>query len=143
LTKTLDSPQKVDVGFQKPIGAHLELVPVSNPLFGLGVGTSFSVKLLYKGKPLKDSVVSFIPKGVPLSGEIDSKFEAKTDAKGVATVTLDQSGQWLIAAHVKDSTASGAGYKSIGYSATIHLRVPNVCPCCIGQSETTLSELTL
>jgi uncharacterized GH25 family protein len=142
LTKTLDSPPKVDVGFQKPIGAPLELVPVSNPLFALGVGTSFSVKLLYKGNPLKDSVVSFIPKGVQLSGEIDSKFEAKTDEKGVATVTLDQAGQWLIAAHVKDLTAAGAGYKSIGYSATIHLRVPNVCPCCVGEGETTLSELT-
>ena len=133
LSQTLDNPKKVDVGFQRPVGAPLELIPVSNPVFELGVGTSFSVKLLYKGMPLKDTVVSFIPKGVTLSGEVDSKYEAKTDSKGVATVSLVQAGQWLIAAHVTDANASGEGYKSIGYSATIHIRVPNVCPCCIGE----------
>lgn len=132
LTPSLDNPKKVETGFQKPVGAPLELVPVSNPVFDLGVGTAFSVKLLYKGSPLKDSVVSFIPKGVTLTGEIDPKFEVKTDSKGIATLSLNQPGQWLIAAHVTDASASGEGYKSIGYSATIHLRVPNVCPCCMG-----------
>ena len=132
LTPTLDNPKKVETGFQKPVGAPLELVPVSNPVFDLGVGTSFSVKLIYKGNPLKDTVVSFIPKGVTLAGEMDPKFEVKTDAKGIATLSLNQPGQWLIAAHVTDANASGDGYKSIGYSATIHLRVPNICPCCIG-----------
>lgn len=132
LAQSLDNPKKVETGFQKPVGATLELIPVSNPVFDLGVGTSFSVKLLYKGSPLKDTVVSFIPKGVTLTGDLDPKFETKTDAKGVSTLSLNQAGQWLIAAHVTDATAAGEGYKSIGYSATIHLRVPNVCPCCVG-----------
>ena len=130
LSKSLDRPEKSDDHFDRPVGAPLELVAVSNPIFGLGSGSKFSVKLLYKGKPLADSVVSFIPKGVTLTGEIDDKLEVRTDKQGVASLVLNQAGQWLIAAHVKDGDSSGEGYKSIGYSATIHLLVPTTCPCC-------------
>ena len=132
LTGSLDKPVKFEKGFGLPIGAPLELIAVSNPVYGLGNGSVFTVRLLFKGKPLPETVVSFIPKGVTLTGDIDPRYEVKTDAMGIASFTLCQSGQWLIAAHAKDDSASGEGYKSIGFSATLHLQVPAVCPCCAG-----------
>lgn len=128
---SLDRPVRVDKGFQQRVGAELELVPITNPIYGLGSGSEFSVQLIYKGKPLAGSVVSFIPKGVNLHGDIDEAYEVKTNSKGVSTLTLKQAGQWLLAAHIKDESAKGNGYNSIGYSATIHLLVPASCPCCM------------
>ncbi len=131
-TTSLDKPVRSDQGFDRPVGAPLELVATTNPIYGLGSGSKFSVKLLFKGKPLPDILVSFIPKGVTLLGESDPKYEVKTDQAGVASLTLSQAGQWLIVAHLKDNAVSGEGYTSIGYSATIHLVVPTTCPCCVG-----------
>ncbi|CAN5508378.1 hypothetical protein BH11ARM2_BH11ARM2_12530 [soil metagenome] len=55
-----------------------------------------------------------------------------TDAKGEAQLTLKEANAYLIAAHVHDDKASGEGYKSIGYSATLCLLVSANCPCCVG-----------
>jgi uncharacterized GH25 family protein len=130
--RSMDKPEKVSVGFDKPIGTALELVAVSNPVSELGRGSIFEVKVLFNGKPVAGHKVSFIPKGVTLQGDVDPRYEVNTDADGVASLALGQAGQWLIAAHLKDDKASGEGYKSIGYSATIHLVVPTTCPCCVG-----------
>ena len=127
---SLDRPQRDDRGFARPVGSAFELIPVSNPIYGVGAGSVFAVKLLFRGKLLAGEVVSFIPKGVTLKGDLDPRYEVKTDRQGVAKLTLSQAGQWLIAAHVHDLTQSGEGYKSINYSATIHLLVPTTCPCC-------------
>ncbi|MBS1719058.1 MAG: DUF4198 domain-containing protein [Armatimonadetes bacterium] len=105
------------------VGSPFELVPVSDPFESALVGSTFKVQLLFKGKPMRDAVVSFIPKGVELKGDLDPAFEFKTDGSGIAGKAFDRSGQWLIVAHFKDSTAKGTGYDSIGYSATIHLIV--------------------
>lgn len=130
-TPSLDRPTRTEQGFAKPVGAPFELVPVTNPCFGVGPGSTFQVKLLRNGKPLPNATVSFIPKGVELVGDLDKTYEAKANAKGIASVTLRQAGPWLIASHLADSTAKGEGYESIGYSATLWLSVPTNCPCCM------------
>jgi uncharacterized GH25 family protein len=106
-----------------PVGAPFELVPLTNPFETATVGSAFKVQLLYKGEPLGNALVSFIPKDVVLKPELDPAYEFKTDASGIASKVFDRAGQWLIVAHFKDSGSKGAGYESIGYSATIHLIV--------------------
>ena len=106
------------VGFDRILGHSLELVPLSDPFAREG---EFRVRLLFKGKPLANTKVSFIPRGVTLSGEIDSRYERMTDADGVASLVLPPV-DTLVAAHLKDEKAKGKGYESIGYSATLWLR---------------------
>ena len=89
------------------------------------------VRVLYKGKPAANTKVSFIPKGSELRGDLDASYEKMTDAKGEAQLTLREANSYLVAAHVSDPEAKGTGYKSIGYSATLCILVPGVCPCCV------------
>ncbi len=108
----------------KPTGAPFEIIPITDPVAQVRVGREFKVQLFFHGKPLANNLISFIPKGVELKGEIDPRFEVRTDANGVALLRLERSGQWLVASHLQDKSAKGTGYESINYSATIHLLVP-------------------
>lgn len=127
---TLDSVKESNPGFDKVLGHALEIVPVINPVTPMGPGTTLKVKVLFKGKPLAGAKVSFIPKGIELSGEMDARFEKKTDASGMAQLDLKESTRYLIATHYRDNEANGEGYQGINYSATITVLVPTRCPCC-------------
>lgn len=129
---SLDKVAEKNPGFDRVLEHPLELVPVVNPVTPFGAGSVMKVRLLYKGKPLAKSKISFIPRGGELRGEIDPSYEKMTDAQGEAQLTLREANTYLIAAHVHDGEAKGKGYESIGYSATLCLVVPGLCPCCIG-----------
>jgi len=131
VSNSLDAVPEANPGFDRVVGAPLELVPIVNPVTPFGSGNILKVKLLYKGKPLPNSVISFVPRGATLKGEMDMAYEKKTDANGIAQLTLKEANSYLISAHQGDDKASGEGYKSIGYSATLCMIVPGLCPCCV------------
>ncbi|MGV3614078.1 MAG: DUF4198 domain-containing protein [Fimbriimonas sp.] len=126
---TLDRVPARNPGFDRVLGHALELVPIVNPVTPFQSGSELRVRLLYKGKPLAKSKVSFIPRGAKLSGEVDSRFERMTDANGEASLPLREANAYLVAAHHADDQAKGKGYESVHYSATLCLVVPGVCPC--------------
>jgi uncharacterized GH25 family protein len=132
VSNSLDKVPELNPGFDRVLGHPLELIPVTNPVTPFGAGNVLRVRVLYKGKPLPNTKVSFIPKGAELTGELDASYEKMTDAKGEAQLTLKEANSYLVAAHVKDAEAKGTGYESIGYSATMCIVVPGICPCCNG-----------
>ena len=120
-------------GFDKPLGAPFELVPLQNPVAPLGVGTSFKVRLLFKGKPLANEIVSFIRRGAVLSEGFDARYEVKTDQNGVAKYELREAGDYLLAAHQKSDEKGEIGgkpFSQTSYSATMRIHVWRLCPCC-------------
>jgi len=129
-SKSLDTPPADAPGFDRVLNHALEIVPKNNPILPMGPGSKISVQLLFQGKPLADTKISFIPRGVTLSGEFDAKYERKTDSNGLATFEPPDGNYYLIAAHHADPNARGEGYTSTKYSATLTVLVPNTCPCC-------------
>jgi len=129
-SKTLDAVTEKNPGFDKPLGHALELVPLTNPVTPMGPGLPVKVKLLYKGKPLADEKVSFIPRGQTLKEGFDDQFDRKTDKDGVATFEPKDANYYLIVAHRAEDNEGGANYTSTKYSATMSLFVPAICPCC-------------
>jgi uncharacterized GH25 family protein len=96
----------------------------------MGPGTPIKVRLLYKGRPLAKTRVSFIPRGEALEGEFDARFERETDADGRASFTPRSGNYYLVVAHRNEPDEKGDGYDKTSYSATLTVFVPEVCPCC-------------
>jgi uncharacterized GH25 family protein len=129
-SKSLDRVPMFPVGSDRVLGHPLELVPQSNTVAPMGVGTSIRVRLLWKGKPLANTVVSFIPRGVKLTEAFDDRYERRTDAQGDATFEPTSANTYLIVAHSEDKTAKGDDFDSTKYSATLSVFVPQICACC-------------
>lgn len=130
ITPRLDRlPQKLP-GFDKALGHALEIVPVSNPVAPMGPGIPLSVKLLFRGKPLANSTIAFIPRGETLTTPVDDRYERKTDEKGLATFIPTGGNYYLVVAHHEGANEKGEGYERTKYSATMCLFVPENCPCC-------------
>jgi hypothetical protein len=121
--ESLDEVLTEGAGFDEPVGHPLELVLKTDPA-SLAAGQPIQVQLLYKGQPLENTRVSFIPRGVQLQGEFDERYERTTDEQGMASFTPEQANIYLIVAHHEDPTASGEGYKASKYSATLTVYIP-------------------
>jgi uncharacterized GH25 family protein len=135
VSKSLDKPSAKNPGFDKPLGHPLELVPLANPVTPMGPGTHLKVCLLYKGKPLANERISFIPRGANLTEKVpDDRYERMTDAKGIASFELKEANYYLIVAHKEEKseggTLKGKPYQFTRYGATLTLYVPQICPCC-------------
>lgn len=126
----LDDVSTIQPGFDRVFGHPLEIVPEVNPCVPSGPGVPIKVKLLYKGKPLADSAISFIPRGEVLKEEHDPKYDLKTDAEGRAKFTPKTGNWYLIVAHRTEPEEKGEGYDKTTYSATLTVYVPEFCPCC-------------
>lgn len=131
-SKSLDKVSEGNPGFNRILGHPLELVPEVNPVTPMGPGTPFSVRLLYKGKPLPNAHIAFIPRGETLKEGVDTRYERMTDSDGRAKFTPVGANYYLIVAHWKEAKESGKGYDYTQYSATLTLYVPQICPCCGG-----------
>ncbi|MFO0957970.1 MAG: DUF4198 domain-containing protein [Isosphaeraceae bacterium] len=136
VSPSLDRPPSDNPGFDKPLGHDLELVPIANPVTPMGPGTPIRVRLLYKGKPLANERVSFIPRGAALQAGTDERYERTTNAQGEATFEPTEANYYLIAAHKTEEseggTLNGQPYKFTKYGATLTVFVPRLCPCCGG-----------
>ena len=82
VSKSLDNVSRDNPGFDKVLGHALELVPETNPVTPMGPGMPIKVKLLYKGKPMADARVSFIPRGATLTEGFDPRYGARRTSKG-------------------------------------------------------------
>ena len=129
---SLDKVSSEIPGFDKPSGHLLELVPETNPVTPMGPGKAIKVRLLYKGKPLADTRVSFIPRGEVLSGDFDKNFERLTDNEGRATFIPKTGNYYLVVARHIEPEQKGDGYDKTSYSAALTVLVPELCSCCTG-----------
>ncbi|MFT3857371.1 MAG: hypothetical protein QM742_07710 [Aquabacterium sp.] len=74
------------------------------------------VRVLYKGAPLPNTKVSFIPNGITLKGDTDHRKD--DGCEGETELTFKEATSYLITTHKEDSDAKGPGFQSIGYSPT-------------------------
>ncbi len=106
-----------------PLGHALELIPLADPT-ALRAGGRLRVRLLSKGRPLPDTVVSCIPRGKDLTGEFDPAHEVRTGPDGEAELPLTEPNIHLVVAHLKSPGETGEGYSAgTEYSATLILHV--------------------
>lgn len=129
-SKSLDKVPQEHAGFDRVLGHELELIPRTNPVTPMGPGQPLTVELRYKGKPLPEAKISFIPRGVDLKAEFDPAHEQRTNADGRATFEPKGGNVYLVVAHHDEPDEAGEGYTSTKYSATMTLFVPEICPCC-------------
>ena len=114
----------------KPLGHPLEIVLETHPVLALSPGKEIVVRLFFRGQPLADQKVSFVPRGATLAAELDPEFERMTDAQGRCRWTPKDGNFVLIVAHHSIPEEKGDGYDKISYSATLVLNVPQRCMCC-------------
>jgi uncharacterized GH25 family protein len=132
VSKSLDKVPEKNPGVDKPLGHPLELVPVTNPVTPMGPGMQLRVQLLYKGKPLANEHVVFIPRGETLKEGKDDRYERTSDANGIVSFTPTGANYYLVAAHHREDSEKGQGYDFTKYGATMTVFVPQICPCCGG-----------
>lgn len=113
-------------GYDRPLGHVIELVPLTNPLVPHGTGEPLRLKLLFKGQPLADATVSFIPRGEALSEGFDRRFERKTDKDGVVSFTPETANRYLAVVHHSAPEEKGTDYDATAYSATLTFLVPQI-----------------
>lgn len=114
----------------EPLGHALELVPEVHPVLERGPGRPLSVRLLFRGKPLANHRVSFVPRGTVLSEGFDPGFERMTDSEGRCTFEPREGNLVLVVAHLEKPDEAGADHDRTVYSATLVVDVPQRCPCC-------------
>jgi uncharacterized GH25 family protein len=131
VSDSLDRVPGENPGFDRVLGHALELVPAANPVTPMGPGQALRVKLLYKGRPLPETRVSFVPRGVTLDEGTDAEYDRTTDADGLVDFTPKTGNVYLIVAHHVEPGEAGEGYDSTKYAATLTVFVPEVCPCCL------------
>lgn len=132
-SESLDKPGRPEVpggGLPGPLGHPLELVMESHPVLGCGPGKPIAVRLLFKGRPLADQVVSFIPRGATLAEGFDPEHERTTDAEGRCSYTPKEGNFVLVVTHLVKPEEKGEGYEKTAYAATLVIDVPQRCPCC-------------
>lgn len=130
VSPTLDRISSDNGGFDRPLGHALELVPTTNPVTPMGPGEKIALQLLFKGQPLADARVSFIPRGETLQEGFDERYEQMTDADGRVSFTPSTGNEYLAVVHHQAPDEAGDGYDSTAYSATLTVFVPELCPCC-------------
>lgn len=129
VSDSLDRVTRDQKGYDRVVGHPLELVPTANPVVPMGPGEAIRVRLLFEGKPLAGSIVSFIPRGHNLKEGFDSEFERKTDEQGMASFVPKTGNVYLVVAHHQEPR-SGENFTSTKFAATLTVFVPEICPCC-------------
>ncbi len=83
------------LGFARPVGHTLEIVPLSDP-FTWATGEEVAVRVLLEGKPAAGLLVSSGREGLPMHTYVQS---VTTDRIGVAKFTFDRPGRWYLRTH--------------------------------------------
>jgi uncharacterized GH25 family protein len=122
---TFVTANKPTTGALKPVGAGLELVPVTHPN-ELRAGEKATFRFQLDGKPLPNFPFSLIPGGVKYRGTL-GEVRLTTDAKGEATFTLPAPNMYWLSAAYPANAARGPGAegpaeaKRYSYSATLEI----------------------
>jgi cobalt/nickel transport protein len=103
---------QIQRGWDRPVGAALEMVPLTRP-YGLEPGTAFQAQALAGGKALAGALVEVEhyhaapPKDLPPDEQMTRT--AKTDPNGVVTCTLGVPGWWAITVQTDGGKAKHDG----------------------------------
>jgi uncharacterized GH25 family protein len=108
-----------DEDYALPLGHRLEIVPQSNPC-RWKAGNTVQVKVLLDGYPWKDVNV-FV--GHEDRKAHDYAAKTRTDAKGMASLSLTRPGHWFIKAHVIRPTDGMGKVKWESFWASLTFRV--------------------
>lgn len=130
VSPNLDKVEPAQSGFEKPLGHALEIVPVANPVTSIGPGQPISVRVFFKGKPLADSRVSFVPRRQTLKASFDEQYERMTNVVGEAEFVPKTGDQYLVVVYHRAKDERGTDYSETAYSATFLVFVPEICPSC-------------
>lgn len=110
-------------GALKPIGAGLELVPVSHPN-DLVAEEKATFKFLIDGQPAAGLKVTMLP-GASRYRDSQGEIDVVTGADGAFSVTWPEAGMWWINASVRDEKASVPGAsRSASYSGVLEVLKP-------------------
>ena len=111
------SPARPTPGFDRVLGFEIELVPERNPL-EMRPDDRLPVRLLYRGKPLADTLVNAYRQARPRE-----PVSARTDAAGRVELLLPDSGMWLLnATHLRPPAAGDdADWESVWASLSFEL----------------------
>jgi cobalt/nickel transport protein len=106
LTKTVVGALGAEEGWDRPVGAKMEIVPLTRP-YGLYAPGSFTGRVLFQGKPVAGAdleIEYFNPDGA-LKAPADPyvTLSARADAGGVFTFTAPWDGWWGLAALKEDT----------------------------------------
>ena len=95
--------------WRRPLGLTLEIVAETDPR-RLASEAPFTVRVLYRGKPLAGALVKTFAQGSAVT-----ESQVRTDAAGRATMKLGKPGVWLVnTVHMIDAPAgSGARWQSL------------------------------
>ena len=107
-----------DGGFARPAGLPIEFIPESDP-FHTKVGSSLPVKLLFRGKPAADILVTAASTGNPKPHPI-----GRTDATGRVMVPIEAAGKFRLHAIQMERCAepSAAEWESFWATLTFEVR---------------------
>ncbi len=106
-------------------GYPIEIVPQLNP-FSLNAGDTLPVKVLFKGKPVRDQLVYAGyagAHGASDSEQVEEPVSTRTNADGVARIELPHDGRWFVRLiHMRPSVEDGVDYESNWATLTFELR---------------------
>ena len=111
--------KKTDNTYAINCGMPLEIIPLQNP-YQLKVGDQLPVKILFEGKPLADAAVRSWQK---MDETKTNQGSARTNAQGIAQITLNAKGTWMISLvrMVETADRSEADYQSYWASLTFEM----------------------
>ena len=104
ITKTIVNAYGYGEGWDEPIGLKTEIIPLTRP-YGLYKGNIFSGKVLYKGKPAKNTIVEveyLNSKSLKAPGEDYITQEVKTNELGEFSFAMPLAGWWGFSALSED-----------------------------------------
>jgi hypothetical protein len=106
-------------GFGVVLGYAAEIVPLENP-YAIARGTPLRVRCLVDGRPVPNQTVLW---GGDQDGKPLVQRSTRTDADGVAQVTLDAAGRWYVKfIHMVRATEPGLDYESKWATLTFETR---------------------
>lgn len=130
VSESLDRPAQPVGGLPGPLGHPLEIILETHPVLDAGPDRPIAVRVLWRGEPLTEQRVSFIPRGTTLAAGFDPDFERMTDGQGRCQFTPSEGNRILVVTHLDRPEERGEGYDKTTYAATLILDVPQRCPCC-------------
>jgi uncharacterized GH25 family protein len=106
-------------GFSVVLGYPAEIVPLENP-YAISRGTPLRVRCLVDGRPVANQTVLW---GGERGGRPLAQRSTRTDADGVAQVTLDAAGRWYVKfIHMVRVNQPGLDYESKWATLTFETR---------------------
>jgi uncharacterized GH25 family protein len=118
-------------GVLERVIGRLALKPVTHPNQIL-INAPFQVQVLFDGAPLANTALVIYAAGEP---ETDIDRYAATDASGVATITLDQPGAYMLAARHRADAAPGSQAQVQSFTTTLTFEALSEMPAFVAPPE--------